>query len=425
MTLDRTTPPPTSPSGHISLIPEQVETLDNGLTLHIVNTGDQPISRLGIYREGGLQELGHNQAVTTIMGEAFREQTRTYSADAIADIIDFNGARISSRASAHHVGLDLIALNSRLPDILPMLSSIITEAKFTERNVEVPARKAAANRAIQMSKVAYRTTMRLRQMLQGPLNPASVMLMPADFEAVTAEAVAHSYHSMNTRHIHAFLGGAMPEATVDAVRKFLASLHSASEHTAVIEPFAPLPVGVVEHIVMPDAQQSAVSMGMNTISREHTDYIALRLAVMALGGYFGSRLMQNIREEQGLTYGINASLLGTREGAFVEITAQCDAANLDTVIAETRAEIYRLAQCPPEGEELHRLQQHAWSQLAASVDSSFGILDHYVTRLIVDTPHDYFESQLAQISSLTPDRIAQVAAEYLDPNALRVVTAGV
>lgn len=65
-------------------------------------------------------------------------------------------------------------------------------------------------------------------------------------------------------------------------------------------------------------------MGMPTVLRSDADYIPLRILVTALGGYFGSRLMTNIREDKGYTYGISASLLGYRNNSFISISCQCD-----------------------------------------------------------------------------------------------------
>lgn len=421
--LDRTTPPPTHAAGHISLVPQQIEHLENGIDLHIVKAGDQPLSRLSLYRCGGAVELG-NPAAVSVAATTMREETAQYNAETLADIVDFNGARLSSRASGHHTGVDLVSLNSRLPYLLPVVGSILTEPSFTEQHTGVVARKASAMCAVQMANVAYRAVTRLRELLMGQGNPSAVQISPADYEAVTAQEARQVFERMRQGKIHAFLGGSMPQSTVDEVRSFLESLPTANQCYLDIVPYTPDTETTRCHIDMPDTVQWAVALGTPTIGREHPDYIALRLAIMALGGYFGSRLMQNIREEKGLTYGINASLMGSPEGAFMEILAQCDGANVDTVIAETRAEIYRLAQCPPEGDELHRLKQHAWSILASSVDSAMGILDHYVTQLVVGTPQGYFESQLQQIETLTPLRIAEVAEKYLNPESLTVVTAG-
>ena len=422
MAVDRTVAPPTTPFSHISLPAETVETLPNGVEFHVVNTGEQPISRLSLFWDGGTLD-STNPCVPGLMVEAMRGSTTGLTGAEIDDAVDFNGGRLAGRAADHYTGLDLISLNSRLGDLLPVLGEIATNADFPEEAVGVPARKASANRALQLSKVSYRAATRVRQAMQGAGHPASRVAMPDDFLAVTPAEVRRAYSSMCSCRKHAFLGGSFDETTIGRVREFLESLPASGQSPILVQPYSPEGVGRFFD-EMPDAKQSAVSMALPAIGRNHPDYIALRLAVMALGGYFGSRLMSNIREEKGLTYGINAALLGNREGASMEIDAQCDARSVEAVVEETRREILDLRSNPPRGAELNRLRLNAWSALASATDSSFGILDHYITRLLVGTPADYFRMQLDELEKLTPDRIAEVATSYLDPAMLRVSVCG-
>ena len=145
---------------------------------------------------------------------------------------------------------------------------------------------------------------------------------------------------------------------------------------------------------------------------------------MALGGYFGSRLMTNIREEKGLTYGINASLMGELQGSYVSITAKCDKNNTDIVLAETEAEIRRLVSEPPCGEELERMRIYAATSLAKTLDTPQSMMQYYQNMICTGTPHDYFTRQFKCINALTPDMIARIAAEYLRSDSIITVVAG-
>lgn len=420
--LDRSVAPPTTPFSRITLPAESVETLANGIEFHVVNTGEQPISRLSLLWEGGTYDA-ENEVIPAIVVEAMRASTAGMSGAEIDDAIDFNGGRLSGRASDHYSGLELISLNSRMADLLPVVGEIATRADFPETVVNVPLRKFSSSRALQLSKVSFRAVQRARCAMFGAGHPAARLAMPDDYLAVTRDDVARGYELMCRARKHAFLGGSFDESTVGQVRRFLESLPPSHESLIRIVPYAPEAPG--RHFEnMPDAKQAAVSMTLPTIGREHPDYIALRLAIMALGGYFGSRLMSNIREEKGLTYGINAALLGNREGAYMEIDAQCDSANVEQVVEETRKEILALRTNPPRDGELNRLRLNAWSSLASATDSSFGILDHYITRLLVGTPPDYFQAQLDVLDTLTSGRIAEVAARYIDPDALTIAVCG-
>ena len=420
--LDRSVAPEVRPFADLVLPGQHVEKLKNGITLHVVNTGSQPISRLVFAREGGALDVACPWRMR-LMAEAMRENTVRMDGAQIADIVDFNGARIWSSLHDHFVKLDMLALNSRLHELLPLMHDIMLEARFTDRALEVVAGKAAANRAIQLSKVSYVASNAARKAVVGARHPAAVIAMPDDFTSSTVADVEAIYAEMLDARTHVFLGGAFDNATVGAVRSFLEAFPAARAEHMQVMPYEPEPPCRVD-VEMPQSRQAAVSMMLPTISRDNPDYIDLRLAVIALGGYFGSRLMGNIREEKGLTYGINAALMGSREGAYMEIGAQCDAAYVEQVIDETAKEINALRSNPPCGDELERLKRYAWSSLASAADSAFGTLDHYITQLTVGTPADYFEAQLRAIAGLTPERISDVAGLYLNPDRLRIATAG-
>ncbi|MDE6301094.1 MAG: 3-deoxy-manno-octulosonate cytidylyltransferase [Muribaculaceae bacterium] len=409
--VDRSTPPPVVEFSDINIVPISSETLDNGVAFNVLNTGEQDICRVEFYVTGGLLDSA-DQAAMSVMAECMREQTLDYAPGRIADIVDFNGARLASRVADHYTALSVLVLDQNLPSIVPVLKSILTRATFTENTVVTAARRLGAAAATRLAQVMHVASNRAREAVTGAGHPSACVLRPEDFAAVTLDRVLACYDEFRQGAVHVYLGGRFSDSSLHAVRDIAASLTSAVRTGLTVIPNAPEGAGRCD-IEVPDAVQAAVSMTLPTIGRDNSDYIPLRLTVMALGGYFGSRLMTNIREEKGLTYGISAALLGSREGAYVKIDAQCDANFVEQVIAETQAEITALVDNPPQGDELRRLRMYAWSVLAANTDSPLGLLDYYTTRLLVGTPADYFERQLHTIATLTPAIIAEMARKYL------------
>jgi predicted Zn-dependent peptidase len=113
-----------------------------------------------------------------------------------------------------------------------------------------------------------------------------------------------------------------------------------------------------------------------------------------------------------------------QEGAHAQINAQYAIGNTQQVIDEIRHELQVLASQPMPIDELTRLKRFVTSNLAATLDSPFSISDYYQNQLLVGTPADYFDSQFKCINSLTPERIMQIASKYLNPDDMRIVTAG-
>ena len=420
--LNRRIPPEISHFSEIFLQPEEIISLPNGIDLHLVNYGSLPVSRLSLIWDGGVLDFPH-KAPAAVMGATIQEATALSDGKKVADLIDFCGARVGGGTSDHFTSLEMVAINSSFDRLLPLILEFATQAAFPENAVEATAKRMAANRMIQLEKVSFLASERLHALMQGTCHPASVTAMPAEFEVVDRSIVAPLYDVLKSSRLHIYAGGMISEGLVKSIADTFSEIPRAKGSMVDIIPYEPEAPERV-HIRRPESVQSAVAMGLPTIGRDNPDYIPLRLAVMALGGYFGSRLMTNIREEKGLTYGINAVQVGTREGAYTEITAQCDSRYVDDVVDETVKEIENLAANPPRGDELERLRLNAWTRLATSADTVFGTLEHYITALKVGTPHDYFRRQLDEIARLTPDTIARVAAEHLSPGRLSIVTAG-
>ena len=423
--LDRSVAPPVADLSDIKICERQRECLENGVELSIVNSGEQNLWRLSLVWDGGSLDTPL-RSLPALMTEAMREHSATLSGAQIADIIDFNGARLTSRSSDHYSIIEIIALNSQLPTLLPLLSEIITNPEFDEATTEMVARRAAARHAMQEAKVAYASSVRTMQAIAGENHPAAVFESPEIIKNIRPDDLIRTYADIiGCGHLHACLAGRLSEEDIELVREFLKKLPARQGESIIkILPYQEQAPGRF-FVERAESQQSAVSMAIPTIGRDNPDYIDLRLSVIALGGYFSSRLMSNIREEKGLTYGINGALMGSREGAYVSIDAQCDAAYVEQVIEETRKEIFDLRTNPPHGEELRRVKRHAWTSLANTADSPFATMDHYITSQIIGSPDNYFDRQLKAIANLSSERIAELANRYLDPDELRISVAGV
>lgn len=422
--LDRTKAPAVSTTGDIVLRDETVVTLSSGIDLHLIDSGDQDLARLSLLWDGGTLDTAC-QSLPLFITEGMREGTLHTSGDALADALDFAGARLASRITEHHTGVELTAINRKLPDLLPLMREMILEPQFAPATIAHLARNSAGVLATKMAKVSYHTSAAMMRAIKGPNHPSLLTETPDSILATTQADVQSAWTQIiGSGHLHAYLAGRLAPATIDAVHSFLETMPAPKGSSPiVIVPDCPEAPTRID-IAVDGAVQSSVLMSMPSIPRSHPDYIALRLAIIALGGYFNSRLMTNIREEKGLTYSINSYLLGSFEGSHMSIGAQCDRTYVEQVIEESKAEITRLWTDPLSADELHRLQLNAWTSLAATTDSPFSIADYYILRDEVGTCSDYFQRQLREINSLTSARIAEVAERYLDPTRLTIATAG-
>ncbi len=424
MSLDRSIVPEVTPFGKMTVPPQEVVMLSNGITLHIYRGGDQPICNFSVVFPGGTAEMG-SECLATLVTAQMIEGTRHHSSQEIAGFLDFYGVRFGFRAYAHNTIADFYMLTEKAHDVLPMIAEIVSEPIYPATELATAKTRISSSLLAAHEDVASLAGELFNELICGPGNPIGRPLTQELIDSIAPEVLRREYNiRFSPAGMHLFLSGMVDDDLIKLVAVTFGSLPGNRNipryHIAKMKPSAP----GTHFIAKEDAFQSAIICGLPTIGRNNPDYIPLRLAVMALGGYFGSRLMKNIREEKGLTYGIGASLSGSQDGAYMSIAAQCDCSMARTVVKEIKNELHNLGDNPPEGDELHRLKLNAMTSLAELLDSPQSILSYYANNLLVGTPDKYFESQQKAIETLSPENIARGARLYLNPERLIIVTAG-
>lgn len=414
---DRIVVPKVKSFGFLEIAPEIVSTLPNGIRLHLIKAGDQPGTRLTIIWHYGLPYMPRCYA-PVVLPALMLEGAADMTGAEIAERIDYEGAWLTPRASDNYPGFDLIALDSAMPALLPLLSDIMLRPTLPTEAFNTLIQKAVAKTRLSHSRTTVRATSRLLSLIAGSGHPYCLDFTPDDIEATTIDQVRHAWREgVLSSPIDIYLAGNPSDKVVEAVRHFAIDLRSKPVDARPPKFTAYRSEGVsYEKFTVPGARQASVAIGIPAIGRSNPDYNSLRMTVVALGGYFGSRLMTSIREEQGLTYGIQAGLLGDHNNAYISISADCDPSYTDDVLKGIDAEIRRLATEPMGDDELQRLRMFLGTVLASTLDSPFAVADYYIRRLTVGTPDDYFEAQQRDLASLNADTIMLMTRRYLLDN---------
>ena len=151
---------------------------------------------------------------------------------------------------------------------------------------------------------------------------------------------------------------------------------------------------------------------MPVISRTHPDYMKLRILNTVLGGYFGSRLMLNIREDKGFTYGISSSVIGLKEDAYLSVSTQTGTEYVRPLIEEVFNEIERLRKEKVPEEELKMVKSYLSGELARIFDGPFSICDAYISLIANQLDFEYYDRQFMTVQSITAEELQEVACKY-------------
>ena len=161
-------------------------------------------------------------------------------------------------------------------------------------------------------------------------------------------------------------------------------------------------------------------MGRLLMDVHDDDYLSMRVLTTVLGGYFGSRLMKNVREEKGYTYHIGADLVTNTSQVVFSIGCEALADKADEVINEVHNEMYRLQREPVGEAELQMVRNYMTGEICRNYEGPFALADAYIFLEHLDLPHNHLEQTLEAIRTTDAARLQQLAQQYLDPETLHV-----
>ena len=216
--------------------------------------------------------------------------------------------------------------------------------------------------------------------------------------------------------------GAADTAVVDAVAEVAGQLPAGADSAA--EPFPP--AVTTPHAAVPHAGavQSSIRIGLLLFGRNHPDYVGMQVVAMLLGGYFGSRLMQNLREANGFTYGVVAAMVNLEREGYLAVATQVARDATDRALAEIYREIERLRTEPVTEEELSLVRNMMTGEMMRILDGPFGIADVTIENILCGRRNDVVSENLQRIRAITPAEVQRLAVKYLPREALVTVVAG-
>ncbi|MDE6130218.1 MAG: insulinase family protein, partial [Muribaculaceae bacterium] len=355
-------------------------------------------------------------SVATMYGRMLKEGSINFKAAEIAETLDFNGAAVVAAPSNHNIVISLTALRRNIDKVLPVFFDLLASPVFPEKELEAVKRQMLVELKCNRETPSYNAREHMRHILGGEGHRYGMKESESGIMQIDRDMLESCRRRcLDPRNIAVFIAGYADKALTDEIDSRLESIDDCGCKPVIYDlPFTPLPAGV-RKVHVEGSLQNCVLMATLVDARntETPDYWALRLGTHALGGYFGSRLMQNIREDKGYTYGINAGISRVGNDAFVSISCDCDPAYTEGVLKETAYELERFATEPMGADELHRLRLSLASRLAGMCDTPMKIQSQYISQYIHGQSADYYNQFWAALDHITPQQMSEAVGRYL------------
>lgn len=424
--MNRTIQPEIQDLENFNILPPVRSVLPNGIPLTVINAGDQDVVRLDIIFAGGRwQQSQKLQALFT--NRMLREGSRKYTAAVVAEKLDYYGAWLELSSSSEYSFITLYSLNKYFSETLEILESIIKEPLFPEKELNTVLDVNIQQYLVNSSKVDFLANRGLLTALYGPHHPCGQQVEELDYRNISPEILRSFYNTYyHSGNCSIFLAGKVSDAIIMQVESAFGTVPFGQNQTMLAVQDYTLCAAPQKRIFIDreDAMQSAVKLGGVTITRQHPDYLKLHVLMTVFGGYFGSRLMSNIREDKGYTYGISAGIMFYPGSGMMVISTEADNEYVEPLIGEVYHEMDRLRHEPVSAEEMAMVRNYMLGEMCRNYESPFSLSDAWIFIQTSGLDDTYFSRSLEAIRGVTPEEIQDLAQQYLCKENLKEVIAG-
>ncbi|MFD2572505.1 M16 family metallopeptidase [Spirosoma soli] len=426
MVLDRTQSPAFQAIQEIRLPTVQTHRLDNGIPLHLIAVSHQPVLRLEcIFEAGTWYEQIEEPSTAFFAVKMLTEGTSVRSSAQISEYFDRYGAFVELSSGPDRASVVIYCLTKFLPDILPLLRELLTEPTFPQKELEDLRNITLQNLRVNYEKNAYLAGVLFRAKLFGNDHPYGRSQRPEIIEQLTRQGVVNFYERViRNRPFQVILAGAVGENEVLLLNRELGQLPIQTSELVIVNGEATASNELMVLAEKPDSIQSSIRIGRRLFTRSHPDFFKMLVTNEVLGGYFGSRLMKNIREEKGFTYGISSNMPSFRRDGYFLIGTDVNKENTQQTIDEIHKEIRILqSQLVSEG-ELETVKNYMAGEFVGSLNTPFEIADRYKVILLDGLPDDFLKNYIQRLRAITPEDILETATRYLVIETLHEIVVG-
>lgn len=423
--LNRSQPPPIHPIRTLELPRVDHVQLSNGVPVAVVPLGTQDVLRLDVIFLAGRPWEAHRLAARATLA-LLREGTKRRDGAAIAEHFDYFGSSLSTPPHLDTANLVLYAPRRYAAEVFPVLAELLAEPDFPEAELEAFKTRHQRRLEVDLQKVDVVGYRQLTELLYGPQHPYGYNSDAVAYQRLQLDWLrAHYRNWFHSGQALMVLSGKVGRAEIELLDRHLGrAIPTGRRHVPAFPEPEPAP-GRAHHLPMGQPTvQTALRIGRRMFGRQHPDFAGMYVLNTVLGGYFGSRLMHNIREQKGYTYNIYSSLDTFLFDGYFYIGTEVGNAFLPSTLREVRAELYRLRRSPIPEEELEMVRSYLMGTFLTMLDGPFQVAELVRSLAVEDLPTDVFATFVERVQRVDSRELQRLANQYLEEEDLIELTVG-
>jgi zinc protease len=428
VTLDLSLVPPLGEPRPQPVPAAEESTLPNGLRVVVVPRPGVPLIELRLrvpFAASSSATAHEHTALGAVLSGAVLLGTTSHDQNGIAELLQSHGAELSVSTDPDRLLMATTLLPTGLAPVLGVVAELLTAATYPDDRVEGERDRVAERIAIARSQPSVVARAALAARRYGD-HPYAIALPEAErVSAVDGEAlrVLHRERVFPAGSTLVLVGDLDPAAAVDVVAGALTGWSGTG--TALDPPTAPtLYTPGIELVDRPGAVQSNIRLGGPAPSRTDPDLAPVRLANMIFGGYFSSRLVENIRERRGYTYSPRSSVDHQAAGSSFLVEADVATEVTGPALLETWYELGRMALTAVTEAELDGARRYILGSMALSTATHAGLASTLSALIGAGLPADWLAEHQQALAAVTVDQVQEASRRYLGAAALTAVVVG-
>ena len=415
---DRKTAPPIKDAVefNLQLKPYEHFTLDNGVPVYAVNAGTQDVLQVELVFYAG-NWFEEQRSVAAAANYLLKNGTQHKTAYQLNEHFEYYGAHCSRACYNETAVISLSALNKHLDALLPVLQEMITGSIFPEEELNIYKQNTKQRLSVSLQKCDFVASRLIDAYVYGEDHPYGKYTHASDIDALETTSLKKYFQQYYLQgNCVIFVSGLVPADLASLLNKHFGKLPISKPtfHAGNISSNA---VQQKKYRIQndPNGVQGAIRIARPFPNRHHPDFMKVMVLNTLFGGFFGSRLMSNIREDKGYTYGIHSYIQNHIQQTAWLISTEAGKDVCDATLSEVYKEMQSLRDGVVDEEELSLVKNYLMGTILGDLDGPFQIMGRWKNLILNNLTESYFYDSINTIKSISAEELRELAKKYLVP----------
>jgi predicted Zn-dependent peptidase len=414
--IDRKQPPPIvdAVQFNLQLKPCQRFSLKNGVEVYAIDAGAEDVMMVEwVFFAGNWFEEQNLIAATTNF--LLKNGTTHKNAFQINEHFEYFGSYLNRSCYSETATVTLHCLSKHIKELLPVVRELLTDSVLPEEELSIYKQNMKQRLKVNLQKSDFVAGRLIDSYLYGKDHPYGKFSSAEDFDALQKDPLLNFYKKYYQQgKFILFVAGKLPQNMEAMLNEQFGDLSNGSVSLPAI-PLQPESGKKFRITNDPNGVQGSIRIARPFPNRHHPDFLKAQVLNALFGGFFGSRLMSNIREDKGYTYGIHSYLQNHIHDSAWMISTEAGRDVCEATIKEVYKEMNDLRENLVDDDELKLVRNYMMGSILGDLDGPFQIISRWKNIVLNNLDENYFYNSINTIKSVTPEELQQLAIKYLQP----------